>query len=149
MADVGWFQLSRIICLCKVIYCYSFLIEWNYPCDLPNSLWRPQLEKCSALLALCEGNPPRPVTQSFDVVFDLRLNKRMSKQSKRWWFRTPSHSLLRHFIGADAGRHRAHYDVILMVQTHWYSAVLTLEEMNRVHCHHFEGHQYCHNTDIL
>ena len=31
----------------------------------------------------------RPVTRSFDVFFDLRLNKRLSKQSRRRWFETP------------------------------------------------------------
>ena len=35
----------------------------------------------------------RPVTRSFDVFFDLRLNKRLSKQSRGWWFETPSRSL--------------------------------------------------------
>ena len=30
----------------------------------------------------------RPVTRSFDVFFDLRLNKRLSKQSWSWWFET-------------------------------------------------------------
>ena len=57
----------------------------------------------SALLAICAGNSPvtgefpaqRPVTRSFDVFFDLRLNKRLSKQSWGWWFETPSHSLWR------------------------------------------------------
>ena len=34
----------------------------------------------------------RPVTQSFDVFFDLRLNKRLSKQPRGWWFETPSWS---------------------------------------------------------
>ena len=51
--------------------------------------WRHQMETFSALLAICAGNSPvtgeypaqRPVTQSFDVFFDLRLNKRLSKQS--------------------------------------------------------------------
>ena len=38
----------------------------------------------------------RPVTRSFDVFFDLRLNKRLSKQSWGWWFETPSRSLWRH-----------------------------------------------------
>ena len=38
----------------------------------------------------------RPMTRNFDVFFDLRLNKRLSKQSKRQWFETPSRSLLRH-----------------------------------------------------
>ena len=50
------------------------------------------METFSALLALREENPPvtgfsgdrfpsqRPVRQAFDVFFDLRLNKRLSKQ---------------------------------------------------------------------
>ena len=41
----------------------------------------------------------RPVTRSFDVFFDLRLNKRLSKQSWGWWFETPSLSLWRHRNG--------------------------------------------------
>ena len=38
----------------------------------------------------------RPVTRSFDVFFDLRLNKRLSKQSWGWWFEMLSRSLCRH-----------------------------------------------------
>ena len=55
-------------------------------------------------LALCEGNSPvtgefppqRQVTRSFDVFFDLRLNKRLSIQSIGRWFETPPRSLWRH-----------------------------------------------------
>ena len=55
------------------------------------TLWHHQMETFSALLDLCEGNTPvtcgfpsqRPVTRSFDVFFDVRLNKRMRKQSRR------------------------------------------------------------------
>ena len=36
------------------------------------------------------------VTRSFDVFFDLCLNKRLSKQSWGWWFETPSRSSWRH-----------------------------------------------------
>ena len=62
------------------------------------------METFSALLALCAGNSPfpcefpaqRPVTWSFDVFCDLRLNKRLSKQSWGWWFETLSWSLWRH-----------------------------------------------------
>ena len=62
------------------------------------------METFSALLALCAGNSPvtgefpsqRPVTWSFDVFFDLRLNKWLSKQLRRRWFETPSRSLWRH-----------------------------------------------------
>ena len=58
----------------------------------------------SALLAICAGNSPasgefptqRPVTRSFDVFFDLCLDKRLSKQSWGWSFETPSCSLWRH-----------------------------------------------------
>ena len=32
------------------------------------------------------GPTQRPVTRSFGVFFDLRLNKRLSKQSWSWWF---------------------------------------------------------------
>ena len=66
--------------------------------------WRHQMETFSALLAICAGNSPvpgefpaqRPVTRSFDVFFDLRLNKRLSKQSWGWWFETLSRPLWRH-----------------------------------------------------
>ena len=34
--------------------------------------------------------PQRPLTRSFDLFFDLRLNKRLSKQSMRWCFWTLS-----------------------------------------------------------
>ena len=37
------------------------------------------------------------VTRSFDVFFDLRLNKRLSKQSWGWWFETLSCPLWRHY----------------------------------------------------
>ena len=64
------------------------------------------METFSALLAICAGNSPvpgefpaqRPVTRGFDVFFDLRLNKRFSKQSWGWWLES----------------YRAHYDVIVM-----------------------------------
>ena len=41
----------------------------------------------------------RPVTRSFDVYFDLRLNKRLCKQSWGWWFETLLCPLWRHSNG--------------------------------------------------
>ena len=38
----------------------------------------------------------RSVTRRFEVFFDLRLKKRLSKQSWGWWFEAPSCSLWRH-----------------------------------------------------
>ena len=65
------------------------------------------METFSALLAICAGNSPvpgefptqRPVTRSFDIYFDLRPNKWLSKQSRGWWFETLSCSLWRHSNG--------------------------------------------------
>ena len=65
------------------------------------------METFSALLAICVGNSPvpgdfliqRPVTRSFDVFFNLRLNKRLSKQSWGWWFETLSRPLWRQCNG--------------------------------------------------
>ena len=67
------------------------------------------METFSALLAICAENSPvpgefssqRPVTRSFDVLSDWCLNKQLSKQSRRCHLR----------------RHRAHFDVIVMVNT--------------------------------
>ena len=70
------------------------------------SWWRHEMEIFFALIAICAGNSPvtgefsaqRPVTRSFDVfcVCDLRLNKRLSKQSWGWWFKTLSRPLWRY-----------------------------------------------------
>ena len=65
----------------------------------------------SVLLAICAGKSSlpsevpaqRPVTRSFDVFFDLRPNKRLSKHWWGWWFEAPSH----------------HYDVIVMCTSLW------------------------------
>ena len=65
------------------------------------------METFSALLALCVGNSPvtgefptqRPVTQSFDVFFDLRLNL-------NGWVNNRE--------AGDLRRHRVYYDVIVM-----------------------------------
>ena len=88
-----WFHVSKIYALIVSIIVVSQI--W----------WRHQMETFSVLLAICAGNSPvpsefhahRPVTRSFDVFFDLRLNKRLSKQSWSWWFETLSRPLWRHW----------------------------------------------------
>ena len=71
--------------------------QYGWVMEFENSWWRHQIATFSALLALCEGNPPvtggfpshSPVTRSFDVFFDVRLNKQLSRQSRRRWDETP------------------------------------------------------------
>ena len=97
----GFRTLRPATYLLKALYmlrnfqeCYTFV----YSC------WRHKMKTFSALLAICAGNSPvigefhtqRPVTRSFDVFFDLRLNKRLSKQTWGWGFEAPSRPLLRY-----------------------------------------------------
>ena len=80
----------------KVSPCHATIMECSW--------WRYQMEKLSALQALCVGNSPvtdefpaqRPVTRGFDIFFALRPNQRLSKQSWGWWFETSSRALWRH-----------------------------------------------------
>ena len=90
-------------------YCFQFLgkyiflrhiFAWSSHC----TWWHHQMETFCKLLALYEWNPlvtdgfpsQRPAMRSFDVFFDQRLNKQLSKQSRCWWFEMPSHSLWCH-----------------------------------------------------
>ena len=69
-------------------------------CDMmtsPNgSIFRVTGPLCGEFTGPGEFPAQRPVTRSFDVFFDLRPNKRLSKQPRGWWFKTPSWSLWRH-----------------------------------------------------
>ena len=88
---------------------YNFEVNFMPVHGLPlHCAWcRHQMETFSTLLALCAGNSPvhgefpaqRPVTQSFGVFLDLRLNKWLSIQSWCWWFETLSGPLWRHSNG--------------------------------------------------
>ena len=94
------------------------------PVNLPILLRRHQMETFPALLAICAGNTPvtgefpaqRLVTRSFDVIFDLHLNKMLSKQSWCWWFEAPSHPLWRRCNGLSVLLHW-HSDVIQSAQS--------------------------------
>ena len=92
-----WLGLSYVDVGCLEASCR---VTKPPPVCLAPSCWRHQMEIFSALLAICAENSPVPgkfpVTRSFDVFFDLRLNKRFSKQSWGWWFETPSRPLWRH-----------------------------------------------------
>ena len=63
---------------------------WQKDVAKATAWWRHQMETFSALLAIGEFPTQRPVTRNFDVFFDQRLNKRISKQSRGWWFETLS-----------------------------------------------------------
>ena len=101
--------LRPVIRIQRGIYCFPVTDQEKHR-SKQNSIietrtwWRHQMETFSALLAFCAGNwavtgefpSQRPVTMSFDVSFDLRLYKRLSKHAWGWSFETPSRSLWRH-----------------------------------------------------
>ena len=60
------------------------------------NIFRVTAPLCGEFTGPGEFPTQRPVTLSFDVFFDLCLNKRLSKQSWGWWFETLSWSLWRH-----------------------------------------------------
>ena len=70
-------KLGIMLCWQNVLASRLRMVSW----------WRHQMETFSALLAICAGNSPvpgefpaqRPVTRSFDIFFDLRLNKWLNK----------------------------------------------------------------------
>ena len=70
---------------------------------------------------LCGEFTSEPVTWSFGAFFDLRLNNRLSQQSRRRWIQTPSRSFLRHcneldrirtvYLSFNGARHNDDYHV--------------------------------------
>ena len=116
--DVLYVQLGQVIFCCQIRDRYLYRYPW----------WRHQMEAFSVLLALCVRNSPvtgefpsqKPVTQSFDVFYDLCPNKRLSKQWWGWWLETPSRPLWRHCNATI--RHNNN-----IVMKHWYSVIMIFE----------------------
>ena len=86
MATIHW----TVYLACKIFMQHDDVIKWkHFPryWSFLRGIHRP-----------ITGDFPaqRPVTRSFDVFFDLRLNKRLSKQRWGWWFETQSRPVLRH-----------------------------------------------------
>ena len=116
--------------------------------------WCHQMETFFALLALCAGNSPvtgefpsqRPVTWSFGVFFDLCLNKRSSKQSRRRWFETPSRSLWRHCNVLVLMVTMSLWKLIMILEAYWYLSKGTLHTVTYVKSAKLE---HFHSSQVL
>ena len=80
--------------------CHTGATATNYPDDIMmtssnGNIFRVTGPLCGEFTGPGEFPTQRPVTRSFDIFFDLDLNKQLSKQSRGWWFETPSGSLWR------------------------------------------------------
>ena len=74
-------------------------MSWRMMTSSNGNIFRVTGPLCGEFTGPGEFPTQMPVTRSFDVSFDLRLNKRVSKQPWGWWFETPSWSLLRQCNG--------------------------------------------------
>ena len=83
------------------------------------------METFSALLALCEGNPPatggfpsqRPLARGVDIFFDLPVRLKYNG-----WVNIRD--------AGDLGRHRAHYDSTLMIWSYYNGRQSTHPRLN-------------------
>ena len=79
----GESDISAQTFFCVIVTNHDDVIKWKYsPCYLP--------------FVTSELSSQRPVMRNFDVFFDLRLNKRLSKQWRRRWFEMSLRSIWRH-----------------------------------------------------
>ena len=85
--NLGFFEAIALIIVPPTIFSLIGTKQFDVNSIVFTTWWRHQMETFSASLAICAGNSPvpgefpaqRPVTRSFDVFFDLCLNKRLRK----------------------------------------------------------------------
>ena len=108
------FNLYVLSCLLEALSVLSIIVWFIYPylsvtidslvSHVPytmmtssnGNIFRVTGPLCGEFTGPGEFPTQRPVTRSFDVYFDLRLNKRLCKQSRSWWFETLLCPLWRH-----------------------------------------------------
>ena len=95
----SWWQLNQLdLCVLQKLQVNGYI--FNLPLYDDVIKWK----HFPRYWPFVRGNSPipgefpahRPVTRSFDFLFDLRLHKWLSKQSWGWWFETLSWSLWCH-----------------------------------------------------
>ena len=120
MTDNAWGQLMDMYRfngkwvmspMCMICPCMTSLYHISYIVSIWATAWKSMMTSsngnifrvtgpfCGEFTGPGEFPTQRPVTRSFEVFFDLRLNKRLSKQTRCWWFETQSWSLWRHCNG--------------------------------------------------
>ena len=127
-----WGPLNHV----SFIHIHDDVIKWKH--------FRVTGHLCVTGNSLVPGEFPaqRPVTRSFDVFFDLRLNKRLSKQPWGWWFETLSRLLWRLCI--DSSR----FTIISSSVTYWLISVCCIiysaHPLPKVHRLVFVSSSGCH-----
>ena len=124
-----WTGNGQFICILSVT---SLALEqscdwsrfWTHKICMMTSLNRYIFRTSGPLWGESIGGFPwqRPVTSSFDVFFDLRWNKWLSKQWKRRWSETPSRSLWRRCNGTRASLSNPYASLMVSLRLAWISS---------------------------
>ena len=109
----------------KLVICHFMMTSSN------GTIFRLTGPLCGEFTSPGEFPTQRPATRSFDVFFDLRLNKQLSEQPWGWWFETPPWSLWRQ---CNASAKCQQWNYILQ----WVHSVLSKE-----HDHSFHNTNFC------
>ena len=96
-----WFEMLTVYgsvfsCTCVSYYKWHCNVLHVMKTSSNGNIFRVTGPLCGEFTGPGEFPTQRPVTQSFDVFFDLRLDQRLSKQSWGWWFETLSRPLWCH-----------------------------------------------------
>ena len=138
---------------CPIKYTQGFVVLTT-KAGVIISWWRHQMETPSALLALSAGNSPvtgefppqRPVTRRFDVLFDLRLNKRLSKQLWGWWFvlyfKFPAVDNLKHVFAEQRSFYKMTDEIWLKSQSMMTSSNENIFHVTGPLCGEFTGNRW-------
>ena len=81
------YRNSRDLTARLTLKCCEFL--WNMMTSSNGNIFRVTGSLCGEFTGHRWISPTKPVTRRFDVFFDLRPNKRLSKQPWGWWFEMP------------------------------------------------------------
>ena len=95
ISHVTWWPKALLV-MKHMINWWTVITSFFMMTSSNGNIFRVTGSLCGEFTGPCECPTQRPVTRSFDVFFDLRLNKRLSKQPWGWWFETLSWSLWRH-----------------------------------------------------
>ena len=97
--ETPWRSRDATVMMSPIIFTFWYPVSKGVVFMMTSSngnIFRVTGPLCGEFTGPGEFPAQRPVTRSFDVFFDLRTNKRLSKQPWGWWFETPSWSLWRH-----------------------------------------------------
>ena len=110
---------ADILCHVQILCAYDYVLMYIKMTSSNGNIFRVTGPLCGEFTGPGEFPTQRPVTRSFDVFSDLRLNKWLNKQPWGWWFETPSWSY-------DV----SHYDVSVMCPYHLLNVKLIGKNMS-------------------